>query len=670
MGPRCAAFILLLFAAPAARGQERMIVQHSEGAGATNIGVVQGSVTINGIDPSILTVMAQTFAGQVAATAEARAQAEAKAAELATKLGVTTAATAAFFRTLGEQRVPEEDIAARLLQIADQFAKTKQGLAALEPEDPQSAALVEKAGEALNSGRLAEASDLLRQAQAIEMAALRQARELRQRAQEAEDRHARKVAGLLAGQGGIAGTQLQYARAADAYEQAADALPAGQASERAKYLSRAAAACLEQTEAVGEEAFVRRAIADLGRALTLVPRRSDPLQSAELEVILGRAWTKLYLRTHSPEDFDQARRSFGLALEVVTRESAPGAWGSAQNGLGNLNLAAGSHGRGTATLLEAVRFYRAGAEVNTRVRAPELWGALQDNIGMALRLVGARNSRVDILREAVAAHELALTVRTRDIDGAKWAKSHVNIARALLDLSQQLQDPAEARSALDHLALAEQVVTRSARPYGWALLQFNRAHALALLSAQKGTAEQLEQAISAQRAALEVITPEVDLFEWAVQQNNLGRLIYQLGRREKRSDLLLQAVQIYRSALDRIERDRATRSWDNLQLNLADALLEVGLNETGTENLERAAAAYRVRLQHVDGVTPRAQAMITRSLARALAKIGIHLNDPARLLEADAEYDRAASLFTRGGALDQAAALRSERAGIARRPPP
>src|SRR3974390_2205630 len=68
------------------------VVQTVTGDSNTSIGVNNGQVTINTVDPNVLAAMAKTFANEMAATTAARAQAEAKAAELATKLGFTSAA--------------------------------------------------------------------------------------------------------------------------------------------------------------------------------------------------------------------------------------------------------------------------------------------------------------------------------------------------------------------------------------------------------------------------------------------------------------------------------------------------------------------------------------------------------------------------------------------------
>jgi hypothetical protein len=155
--------------------------------------------TITTQDPAVLAAMAKTFADQIAATTEARGQAEGKAAELAAKLGFTSAAVQEFFKMLGEQNVPEDQMPARLIEVATRFAKTRDELAALGTDDPVAAQLATSAKQALDAGQLATAASLLDRAKEGELAAIRQAHELRQMAQEAEDRHALNAAKLLAG---------------------------------------------------------------------------------------------------------------------------------------------------------------------------------------------------------------------------------------------------------------------------------------------------------------------------------------------------------------------------------------------------------------------------------------------------------------------------------------
>src|SRR6202011_6211626 len=99
----------------------------------------------------------------------------------------------------------------------------------------------------LDSGRLIEADALLDQAREVELAALRQARELEQKAHEAEDRHALNAAKLVAGRGNIALTQVHYVDAADHFKQGTALVPSGHPDQIARYPHRQAyALCRER----------------------------------------------------------------------------------------------------------------------------------------------------------------------------------------------------------------------------------------------------------------------------------------------------------------------------------------------------------------------------------------------------------------------------------------
>jgi hypothetical protein len=93
------------------------------------------SNTVNQENPATLAMLAKALADKDTSE-EYRRQAEVKAAELATKFGFTSTAVGQFFRILGERKVPEDKVPARLIEIATHFAQTRDELAALEPDDP------------------------------------------------------------------------------------------------------------------------------------------------------------------------------------------------------------------------------------------------------------------------------------------------------------------------------------------------------------------------------------------------------------------------------------------------------------------------------------------------------------------------------------------------------
>ncbi|MGH6934727.1 MAG: hypothetical protein ACRED2_00845, partial [Methylocella sp.] len=187
---------LVLLAGPGGAGQT-VSAPGGVAAGRDITGPVNISNTINQENPETLKLLTKTIAAKDASE-EKRREAEVKVAQLAAKLGFTSAAVTEFFKILGEQSVPDEKVPVRLIDIANHFAATRDQLAALEPDDPPAAELSRQAKDALNKGQLAEADALLNRAKESEAAALREARKLKQRAQEAEDRHALNLAKMEA----------------------------------------------------------------------------------------------------------------------------------------------------------------------------------------------------------------------------------------------------------------------------------------------------------------------------------------------------------------------------------------------------------------------------------------------------------------------------------------
>jgi len=112
------AFIVLLPGAALSQGRETNSETITLGGSVSNSTIIN---TVNRQDPAVLAAMAKTFADQMAATTEARAKAEAKAAELATQLGLTSTALTEFFRILGEQNVPPEQMPKKLVDIAIKY---------------------------------------------------------------------------------------------------------------------------------------------------------------------------------------------------------------------------------------------------------------------------------------------------------------------------------------------------------------------------------------------------------------------------------------------------------------------------------------------------------------------------------------------------------------------
>jgi tetratricopeptide (TPR) repeat protein len=238
----------------------------------------------------------------------------------------------------------------------------------------------------LDSGRLAEADSMLDQAKEAELAAFRQARELKKKAQEAEDRHALNAAKLLAGRGNIALTQLRYPDAAKRFKEAAGWVPPGHPDATANYLHNEADALYRQGDERGDNA-----------------------------ALIGSIET------------------WHLVLEHRPRDRVPLDWATTQNNLGNALERLGERESGTAHLTEAVAAYRAALEEYTRDRVPLGWAATQNNLGAALESLGERESGTAHLTEAVAAYRAAL-----DVFVPAGADYYINSCRSNLDRAQAL----------------------------------------------------------------------------------------------------------------------------------------------------------------------------------------------------------------------------------------
>ena len=455
-----AAFPALVFwAVAAAAGLPPASVKAASTSGtAIESIVIEGSVsggstinnTINKQDPAVLAAMTKTFADQMAASSEAKAQAEGKAAELATKLGFTSAAVVEFFKILGEQDVPEEKVPARLIEVAIHFAQTRDALATLAPDDPHTAELARSAKEVLDSGRLTEADILLDQAREGELAALRQARELKQKAQEAEDRHALNAAKLLAGRGNIALTQLRYVEAAEHFKQATVLVPSGHPDELADYLHRQADALYRQGDEQGDNAALRKSIETWHLVLEQRTRERVPLEWAMTQNNLGNALRALGERESGTARLEEAVAAYRAALEEYPRERVPLKWAKAQMNLGAALETLGEHENGTTHLEEAVAAYRAALEEYPRKRVPLKWAMTQHNLGNALEALGERESGTARLEEAVAAYHLSLEERTRERVPIDWAVTQYALGIAL----QALGDRESGMAGLEALNAA------------------------------------------------------------------------------------------------------------------------------------------------------------------------------------------------------------------------
>ena len=532
-----------------------------------------------------------------------------KIVDLSNRLGVTQGATLTMLRILDQRDVPLEQLPQKLAEVADQYKKFQAQLAALNPQNPLARGLVEQAQAEIKVGKadsLIKAHQLLRQAKQAQIAAAQQARNLRQKAQVAEDEQLIQAAASSAAEGDLAMTELHYLQGADLFKEAANLVPPGNAYEdkRIDYLQTEERALYQQGEEFGDNSALRSAIERSKRLIDLQPRERVPLDWAQTQTNLGNALQSLGERESGTARLEEAVAAYREALKERTRERVPLAWAQTQTNLGTALGSLGERESGTARLEEAVAAYREALKEQTRERVPLDWATTQTNLGTALQSLGGRESGTARLEEAVAAYREALKERTRERVPLAWAHDADQSRHRASEPWRARERHGAARGGGGGLSRGAEGADPRARAARLGQTQTNLGNALQSLGERESGTARLEEG-AAYREALKERTRERVPLDWATTQNNLGAALQSLGERESGTARLEEAVAAYREALKERTRERVPLDWARTQTNLGDALGSLGERESGTARLEEAVAAYREALKEQH---PRARA--------------------------------------------------------------
>jgi tetratricopeptide (TPR) repeat protein len=453
-------------------------------------------------------------------------------ANLESQLDLNQRQIRAALEILGENNIPPERLASKLVEIAERFKELQLNVASHPGDDLKITALKADAQRAIDAGDLAKADGLLADIETEQRGAL--------------ERLAVNAADTLSQRGDIALTRLRYLDAAKHFAAAA-ALLVSNDDKRLSYLTREADARFKQGDEFGDNGSLNAAIERLTRLVALTPRERVPLDWATTQTNLGIALEVLGERESGTARLEEAVAAFRDALMERTRERVPLEWALTQNILGTALQTLGERESGTARLEEAVAAYREALKEQTRERVPLNWAATQNNLGNALEALGERESGTARLEEAVAAFRDALMERTRERVPLDWAMTQNNLGIALGRLGAHEEAVAAYRDALMEY-------TRERVPLDWAMTQNNLGIALGRLGAH-------EEAVAAYRDALQEFTRERVPLQWAMTQNNLGFALQRLGERESGTARLEEAVAAFRDALMERTRARVPLDW-------------------------------------------------------------------------------------------------------------
>ena len=251
--------------------------------------------------------------------------------DLSNRLGVTEGAAVTMLRIIGQQDASLELLPQKLAEVAERYRWARDRLAALDPQDPVTRELIERANTAIKSGHLDEADQLLSQAEQAEVAAAHQA----QQAQATADQRLLRAAADRGVRGSIAMTRLRYLDAAQHFQEAANLVPAGRPNEKGGFLLATADALRHQGEERGDNAALVKAIETNQLALQELTRERAPLDWAKTQVDRGNVLERLSERESGTEHLQQAVEVYRLALQELPRERAPLDWAMTQVNLGS-----------------------------------------------------------------------------------------------------------------------------------------------------------------------------------------------------------------------------------------------------------------------------------------------------------------------------------------------
>ena len=395
-------------------------------------GSVTGSTINIGVPPEQLAALVR----QAADLSETQ---EKVIAKLEGELDLNQRQIRAALGILGENDIPPERLAAKLVEIAERFKVLQETTSAQPGDDPKIVTLKAEAQKAIAEGDLVKADALLADVEGEQRRAL--------------DRLAVNAAETSARRGEISLARLRYAEAAKHFANAAGVFPLNSAYEdkRISYLQKEASALFQQGGEFGDNGALLSAIERYKRLVDLAPRERVPLDWARTQDGLGIALTTFGRRESGTAKLEEAVAPFREALKERTRERVPLDWAMTQTNLGIALFRLGERESGAAKLEEAIAAYREALKERTRERIPRDWAVAQNNLGIALFRLGERESGTAKLEEAIAAYREALKEHTRERYPLDWAGTFGNEGVALMLLAERRQDAAMAGTALSQI---------------------------------------------------------------------------------------------------------------------------------------------------------------------------------------------------------------------------
>lgn len=494
------------------------------------------------------------------------------------ELGVTKAAVDNMLAILKEQKVPPEQLDAKLRDIAERHIDLVRQLHELSKsnDEPEITKRREHAATAIEKGDYDRAAELLEEAFAIDRRAIDDQ-------QDALDRRKLSAAKTLGQQGMLERVRLNYRKAAKHFSDAASLILASDSNTRIGFLMEQAAALHAQGRQFGDNLAYVEATKIYRIILDEHPRSAPRIDRAKIQLSLGH--TQLLLGTRAIETtwLVRAVASYEEAGAILSHDTEKLSWAAAQAGLGAALQNIGKREIGNAKLETALEtIYRALEECD-RDRAPVQWARTQNYLCDTLTDLGVREGNATRLRKAVDACRLALKEFTRERAPWGWAWTQNSLGRALQSLGQYEGKTEHLEKAVSAHRNSLTEWEQERVPLDWAWAQYSLGNALRGLGEQETGVKRAQDAREAYRQTLTEWTQERMPLQWAWTQENLGLAYKLMAERSQDQEILIQGISAIKTAIEVYDKGQVPYDFARANRNLAGAeLLLADLREKGS----------------------------------------------------------------------------------------
>lgn len=236
--------------------------------------------------------------------------------------------------------------------------------------------------------------------------------------------------------------------------------------------------------------------------------------------------------------------------------------GTVLSGKANALLELGWETRQEKPLNDAITTFEMALELLTKQTAPIEWARANAKLGDVYRSLGygmynknEPKTGARLYAKSISSFQSALTVLNREDNIEEWAVAQRALGQALtnsdtfLEIAGTPSNASNLSKAVSAFNAASEFYTKDAAPSDWAGLQFQLGDIYTTLHQRQGGIW-LPKAVVAHKRVLEVLTEDINPSVWAQVHYFIGNSLVELGAEDKNSEMLLESIAASRTALE------------------------------------------------------------------------------------------------------------------------